>query len=84
MEDVIHTGASFGAIVQVADVAFDEGEIRPLFWGYQRPNFVQIVLVAGGEVVQPHYTLIQLEQVFQKIGADKTGNTCDQPSSRIA
>ena len=41
-----------GLALKEAEAAFDEGEVSPLFWGYFGLYFIQIVLVAGGEVVQ--------------------------------
>jgi hypothetical protein len=35
--------------------------------------------VAGGEVVQPHHFLVQLEQGFEQVAADETGDAGDQP-----
>jgi hypothetical protein len=35
--------------------------------------------VAGGKVVQAHYSLLQLEQGFEQVAADKAGHTGDKP-----
>ncbi len=67
------------AVFQISDVALNELEVGPLRWRDQALHFVQVVLVAGGEVVQAHHTLVELEQGFQQVAANKTRHTCDQP-----
>ena len=52
------------AVIQVADVAFDEIKIGPLFGDNQALYFFEIMLVAGREIIQPDHALIQLEQRF--------------------
>ena len=46
-------------------------------------DLVQIALIARSEVVEPNDTLVELEQGFQEVGADKTGNTGDEPGPRV-
>lgn len=67
------------AVVQVADIALDEVEVLPLFGVDQALHLIQVVLVAGGEVIQPHHPLVELQQGFQQVGADKAGHPGDQP-----
>jgi len=67
------------AIFEVADVALDEVEARPLFCGDQRLHFIEVALVAGGEIVQADDALIQLEQGFQQVAADEASHTGDKP-----
>ena len=77
VKNVICPLYGFAAVIQVADVAFHEAESGPLLLGDQGLDFVQVVLVAGGEVVQAHYCLVQFEQGFQQVGADEAGYAGD-------
>ena len=79
VEDVVGTSNGFFAVFQVADVAFDEGEVGPLVGGDFALDFVQVVLVAGGEVVQADDGLIQLQEGFQQVGADEACYAGDEP-----
>jgi len=60
VEDVVCPLYGLAAVIQVADVAFDEAETGPLVFGDQGLDFVQVMLVARGEVVQAYYCLVQL------------------------
>lgn len=73
VENVVRALYGFAAIVQVADVAFDEAEAGPLLFGDQGLDFVQVVLVPGCEIVQADYCLVQFEQGFQQVGAYEAG-----------
>ena len=64
---------------QIPDIALEEGEVVPLGGGNAGMDIVQVVLVAGGKVVQADDSLVQLEQRLQQIGADKAGDTGDEP-----
>ncbi|MNR64573.1 hypothetical protein D3C85_1872620 [compost metagenome] len=54
-------------------------EALPLFSGNKGLNLVEVTLVTGGEVIQPDYTLAELKQGLQQVGADKAGHACDEP-----
>jgi len=77
VKDVICPLYGFAAVAKVADVAFDEAEATPLLFSDQGLDLVQVVLVAGGEVVQAHYCLVQFKQGFQQVGAYETGDSGD-------
>lgn len=47
--------------------------------GDQGLDLIQVVLVAGGEVVEPDDGLVELEQGFQQVGADEAGHAGDEP-----
>ncbi len=79
VEDVVGAGDGFFTVFQVADVAFDEGETSPLVGGDGLLDFVQVVLVAGGKVVQADDGLVQLQEGFQQVGADEACYAGDQP-----
>src|SRR5690606_7044439 len=70
------------AILLVADVAFMKGEARPLLGADEFAHLVQVLLVAGGEVVQADHALVELEQGFEQVGADEAGDAGDQPGFR--
>jgi hypothetical protein len=55
----------------------DEGEVLPLRWGDQGLDFVEVALVAGGEVVQADHALVEFEQGFQQVAADEAGYAGD-------
>ena len=83
MQHVIDALAGASAVIERADVALDEGEPRPLRRLDQRLHFIEIALIAGREIVEPHHALIELEQRLQQIRADKAGDAGDQPGSRL-
>jgi hypothetical protein len=60
MQDIIHALASLLAILQVTNIAFNEGELRPLLWADRRFYFIQIVPVARCEIIETYYLLIKL------------------------
>jgi len=62
------------AVGQAANVALDEAEARPLRRRDEALHFVQVALVAGGEVVQPHHLMVPLEQRFEQLAADEAGD----------
>ena len=80
MENIRDTRHGAATVVQGADIAFDEGELAAARRGCERR--VQIVAVAGGEVVQPHYRLPQPQQPLHQVGTDKAGGAGDQPAGR--
>lgn len=80
VKDIIHAACRFSAVFQVSDVAFDEGEAGPLLGGDRLLDFIQVVLVAGGEVVQTDDGLVKAQQGFEQIGADEARHAGDEPS----
>ncbi len=62
VEDVINTSTCALAVGQLADVALNEVKVSPLLGAHQALNFVQVVLVAGGKVVQAHHALVEFKQ----------------------
>ena len=69
-------------VLQAPDIAFDEAEAAPLLGRDERAHFVEVVLIAGREVVQSDDGLVELEQRFQQIGADEAGHAGDEPLLR--
>jgi hypothetical protein len=67
------------AVFQITNVALNELEIGPLRWSDKALHFVQVVLVAGSEVVQAHHALIERKQGFQQVAANETRHARDQP-----
>lgn len=64
-------GHGFLAVFQLADVAFHELEVGPLGGGDEALHFIQIALVPGSKVVQPHHALVELEQGFEQVAANE-------------
>ena len=83
VEDVVNSLAGLLAIGQLADVALDEVEAGPLGRRDEGLHFVEIVLVAGGEVVQADHALVQLEQGFEQVAADEAGHAGDEPGAGL-
>ncbi len=81
MQDEIHSLAALPATGQFADIARDKSKPRPLSRADQRPDFVQIILFARGEVIQADDGLIELEQGFEQVGTNEPGNPGHQPHS---
>jgi hypothetical protein len=59
-------------------------ESLPLFRAHRLAHLIQVVLVAGGQVVQPYDDLIQPEEFFEEVAADESGNAGYQPFFRLA
>ncbi|MCY1526865.1 hypothetical protein D9M68_619090 [compost metagenome] len=74
-------GALHGAAAgfQVADIAFNEGKARPFLGRDRTADFVQVALVAGGEIVQAGDGLAQFQQGLQQVRADEAGAAGHQP-----
>lgn len=83
MQDVIHPLASSPAVVEVADIALDKGEARPLVGRDEAHDLIQVALVAGGEVVEADDPLIELEKGLEQVGPDEAGYAGDEPGLRV-
>ena len=82
MQDVIDAFAGAATIIQVR---MSPSMKRNLPTGPDSTsvlNFIEIALVSGREIVQPHHALIELEQSLQQIRADEAGDAGDQPGFR--
>ena len=79
VQHIVDARASPLAVFQIANVALNELEVGPLRRRNQAFHFVQVVLVAGGEVVQAGHALVELEQGLQQVAANETGHACNQP-----
>jgi len=69
---------------QLADVAFDEVEAGPLRRGDKSLHFVEVALVAGGEIIQAHHALVELEQGFQQVAANEACHAGDEPGMGLS
>jgi len=83
VQHVVDAGAGVVAVVEVADIAFDKGEIGPLLGANEGFDLVEVFLVPGGEVVQPDDLLVEFKQGFQQVGADKACYAGDQPGGGL-
>ena len=82
MQYVVDPGACPAARFPVQDVALDPFEpasprANPLFY------ILDISRIPGEKIIQPNDRLTEFEKRFEKIGANKTGNTGYQPFPRI-
>ena len=79
MQYVIDARARPAAVFRIADVSLDEFEFAPLLRADRPLNILEVMSIAGYEIVHSHHRLIEFEQRFEKVGADKSGNPRDQP-----
>ena len=71
-----HRGLAVG---QLADVALDEVELGPLPWGDQSLDFIEVALVAGGEIVEADHALVEFEQGFEQVATNEASHTGNEP-----
>ena len=69
--------------VEIADVAFDEGEPRRRFLADPFRHVVEVVPVARREVVEPDDPLPRLEQGLHEVRADEPRAPGDGPRQRF-
>ncbi|GAU09568.1 hypothetical protein DPF_2297 [Desulfoplanes formicivorans] len=84
MKNVVRIGTDLPAGVHIPDISRDKGKTGPLIRSNQVADIFEIVVVAGGKIVQSHDLLIKFEQAFKKVGTDEAGNAGDDPGSGIA
>ena len=82
MQHMLHAFAGLVAGIDIANVAFNECKAAPGFRPDDITHHVQILLVTGQKVVQPHNGLAHLQKVLKQIGTDKTRHACNQPAGR--
>jgi hypothetical protein len=76
----LHALAGPPAGGQVAGIALDEGEALPGALRDALPYVLQVPGLAGGEVVQAHHRLVQLQQLLEDGGADEAGHAGHEPA----
>jgi hypothetical protein len=79
VQDEVNAVTGFPARLKVAYVAFDKGEALPLGGRNKRLDFIQIVLMTSGEIVQADDGLVELQQGLEKIGPDEPCHPGDEP-----
>src|SRR5271167_4122404 len=84
MRHVVCVFANAHAILDRADVAFDEIETRPLRRFNESLHLVEIALVAGREIVKAGDALIKLQKRLQQIRANESRRPGDRPVPRRA
>ncbi len=84
MQHDTHPFTCLAASVQIANIPFDKFKIGPLRGRHLPLDFIKIMLIAGGKVVQSNYFLIKQQQCFQQVRADKPGATGHQPGTGLA
>ncbi len=83
MQHILHPGAGSAAVGQLADIALDEAEALPGLLAQPRAYLIEIELIAGGEVIQPHHLLAHGKQGLQQVGTDESGHAGDQPGGGV-
>lgn len=83
MQDVIDPLASAPTVIEVADIALDKGEAGPLVGRDEAHDFIQVALVAGGEVIEANDPLVELEKRLEQVGPDEAGYAGDEPGFRV-
>jgi hypothetical protein len=78
MRHIVCVFANAHAILDRADVAFDEIETRPLRRFNESLHLVEIALVGGREIVKAGDALIKLQKRLQQIRANKSSRPGDQ------
>lgn len=73
VKHIVHALAGAMAVGQFTDVALDEAEPRPRGFPHVGLDVGQVVVVAGGEVVQAHDLLAQAQQRLDQAAADEAG-----------
>jgi hypothetical protein len=80
VKDEIHAFDDRMARFPVPDIAFDHPEVVRMLLGKQALKFVQVPLVAGGEIIEPDDLLPAAQERLDQVGADEPGSSGDQPS----
>lgn len=83
MQHELGAGADMLARREISYVTFDDPGSGPSGCAHDRSHFIEICLVTSREVVEPYDMLVQLQQFFEKVGANKARNTGHQPGSRL-
>ena len=82
MQNNFRVRASFLTGWQIANIALKEPKATPLLCVDQSFDFVEVLRMPGGEIVEADHTLIEFEQCFKEVGTDEPGNTSNQPGFR--
>lgn len=65
------------AVIEIADVTFNEAEVSPLGCANEGLDLIKVALVAGAEVVEADDALVEFEQGFEQVAADEAGDAGD-------
>lgn len=67
------------AVLETADISFDEFEFAPLFGADHHLYILEVMWRAGNEIVHRRHRLIKIEQRFEQIEPEDAGNTRYKP-----
>ncbi len=81
MKDDVDILDGLGRDLGIAKVTLDEPELQPLV-RVDREDVVEVLLVAGEEVVDADHGLAEIEQPLEQRRADEAGHARDQPATR--
>ena len=82
MQNDFRSRTGFPAKFQIGDVSLAEVKSRPLRRRHPRLNCFEILLLSTGKIIETPHTLVEFEQRFEEVGADKSGDARDQPRAR--
>src|ERR1700674_1050871 len=84
MTHEVHALHRRAAIVKSLNVGFYEGEVGPRLRTHQFPYLLKVGVITGGEIIEPNDCLVEREQGFHEIAADKASRTGNQPAVLVA
>src|SRR5262245_35759650 len=67
--------------LQIGEVAFDETKLRPGLSRHQVPDFIEILGLASGKVIEAYDALVQLEKRFQQVRTNEPSHTSYEPGA---
>jgi hypothetical protein len=79
----IHAGSRLAAQGEIADVAFEELEAARGCRADACRHVVQVLDVAGREVVDTDHRLAEPEQILEQVRADESRHARDQEAARL-
>jgi hypothetical protein len=79
MKYVINTRTRLAAVFSIADVTVEEFESAPLSRADRPLHVFEVMSISRKEIVHADHGLIELEQRFEEIGPDKSGDSRNQP-----
>jgi len=84
MKYVINPRTRLAAIFSIADITIDELESAPPCRADRPLHVFKVMSISCKEIVHANHGLIELEQRFEEIGPDKSGNSRNQPPLGIS
>lgn len=80
---MIDSGTGTSTVVHLANVTLDKAKAGPLCLSHEATHFVQVSLVAGSKIIEPHDTLVELKQGFKQVRTDEASYASDKPRAGL-